>query len=95
MSEQITRPEVWEETETIDSSQNVGKVILFNDEWHTFEEVIAQIIKAINCDIQRAEALTWEVHTKGKACVFTGEIEECLRVSAVLEEIQLKTSVEY
>lgn len=69
-------------------------VILFNDDWHTFDEVIEQLIKAINCSRQRAEELTWEVHTKGKARVFEGELTECLRVSAVLEEIALHTQIE-
>ena len=72
-----------------------SKVILFNDEWHTFEEVTEQIIKAVKCTLSEAEGLTWEVHSKGKACVFTGEMHECLRVSSVLEEIQLHTQIEY
>jgi ATP-dependent Clp protease adapter protein ClpS len=74
---------------------NNARVILFNDEWHTFDEVISQIIKAISCSRDKAESLTWEVHTKGKACVFEGEINECLKVSSVLEEIALHTQIEY
>lgn len=72
-----------------------ARVILYNDEWHTFDEVIDQIIKAIKCSMDRAESLTWEVHTKGKACVFDGDMPECLRVSSVLEEIDLRTQIEY
>jgi ATP-dependent Clp protease adaptor protein ClpS len=72
-----------------------ARVILYNDEWHTFDEVIDQIIKAIKCSMDRAESLTWEVHTKGKACVFDGDMRECLRVSSVLEEIDLRTQIEY
>ncbi len=72
-----------------------GKVILFNDDWHTFDEVIEQIIKATGYSYARAEAITWEVHTKGKAKVYEGAIEECIRVSAVLEEIHLKTQIVY
>lgn len=72
-----------------------ARVILFNDDWHTFDEVIAQIIKAINCSYQKAEALTWEVHNKGKAAVFEGEISECFKVASVLEEIALHTQIEY
>lgn len=70
------------------------KVILFNDEIHTFEEVTFQIIKATKCSIDKAEALTWEVHSKGKAVVFSGEMNECLQVSGVLEEIALSTQIE-
>lgn len=74
--------------------QTPAKVILFNDEVHTFEEVIGQIIKATGCDLTKAEALTWEVHNSGKAMVYEGEMRNCVRVSAVLEEIDLATQIE-
>jgi ATP-dependent Clp protease adaptor protein ClpS len=80
--------------ETISNEQVPAKVILFNDAWHTFEEVIAQIIKAIGCDTKRAEQITMEVHSKGKAVVYEGEMAECLRVNSVLEEISLHTQIE-
>jgi len=69
-------------------------VILFNDEEHTFDEVINQIIKATSCDTAKAESLTWEVHNSGKAAVFEGVMNECLQVSHVLEEIALHTQIE-
>ena len=69
-------------------------VILFNDEVHTFDEVIGQIIKATGCDTAKAESLTWEVHNSGKAAVFEGPMDECLKVSHVLEEIALHTQIE-
>jgi len=74
--------------------QTPAKVILFNDEVHTFEEVIGQIIKATGCDQKKAEALTWEVHQSGRAMVYEGEMRQCVRVSAVLEEIDLATQIE-
>ncbi len=69
------------------------KVILFNDDWHTFEEVILQLIKAVKCGYEEARGYAFEVHVKGKATVFNGEIKECLRVSSVLEEIALNTQI--
>jgi len=97
-------PEIFFMTETtvkyepgIDDGIDVGlpaKVILFNDEVHTFDEVIAQIIKAVGCSFDKAEAMTLEVHLRGKAVVFFGEISECLKVSGVLEEIALHTQIE-
>jgi len=71
-----------------------AKVILFNDEHHTFDEVTMQILKAVHCSIDRAEQLTWEVHNSGKATVYEGPLSECLNVSAILEEIALKTEVQ-
>jgi ATP-dependent Clp protease adaptor protein ClpS len=93
----MTSPSELEEPEVIDSigTDLSSKVILFNDEWHTFDEVINQIIKATGCSDDNAEKLTLEVHTKGKACVYNGELSECLKVSGILEEIALHTQIEY
>ena len=68
-------------------------VILYNDDVHTFDEVIIQLIKATGCSLTRAEELTWEVHLSGKATVYEGTIDECLRVSSILQEIQLITEI--
>lgn len=70
-----------------------ARVILFNDEVHTFEEVINQLLKALRCAIARAEELTWEVHNNGQAVVFEGPIAKCMEVSSVLEEIELMTQI--
>jgi ATP-dependent Clp protease adaptor protein ClpS len=74
--------------------QPPARVILFNDEVHTFEDVIGQLIKALGCDTSRAESLTWEVHNTGKAAVFEGPMDECVKVSGVLEEIALHTQIQ-
>ena len=82
------------ETDVETVVQKPARVILYNDEEHSFDEVIGQIIKATGCDLSRAEALTWEVHTAGKAVVYEGEMPKCVRVSSVLEEIELTTQIE-
>lgn len=75
-------------------TQEPTKVILFNDDEHTFDEVITQIIKAIKCTSQEAESVVWDVHNNGKAVVYTGELVKCMEVSGVLEEIKLMTEIE-
>ncbi|HUX61222.1 MAG TPA: ATP-dependent Clp protease adaptor ClpS [Ignavibacteriaceae bacterium] len=75
------------------SIRTVSKVVLFNDEWHSFDEVITQLIKAINCSFEKARAHTFEVHVKGKSIVFIGDMKDCLRVSSILEEIALNTQI--
>ena len=69
------------------------KVILYNDDWHSFDEVITQLIKAVHCTFEKARDYAFEVHVKGKAIVFTGELQKCLKVSSILEEISLHTQV--
>jgi ATP-dependent Clp protease adapter protein ClpS len=96
MTDQISIPNpILQEEKDVDVQiEQPAKVILFNDEIHSFDEVIGQIIKAIGCDSVKAEALTWEVHSNGKAMVFEGVMNECLKVSHVLEEIALNTQIE-
>ena len=69
------------------------RVLLFNDEWHTFDEVINQLIKATGCSFKIARGYAFEIHVKGKAVVFTGDMQNCLRVSGILEEIALHTQI--
>ncbi len=79
---------------TITKVQTPARVILFNDDWHTFDEVIGQLIKALGCDTTKAESITYEVHTAGKALVYEGPMSDCLRINGVLEEIGLITQIE-
>lgn len=69
------------------------KVILFNDDEHTFDEVIAQLIKALNCSYEKARDYAFETHVNGKAVVYNGELQKCLKVSSILEEISLRTQI--
>ena len=70
-----------------------ARVILFNDDWHTFDEVINQLIKAISCTFEKARDYAFEVHVKGKSNVFSGAMKDCLKVSSILEEIALTTQI--
>jgi len=80
----------------VDEDISIGlsnRVVLFNDDWHTFDEVIYQLIKAINCTFEKARDHAFEVHVKGKSIVFTGTMKDCLKVSSILEEIALTTQI--
>ena len=79
-----------------DEKTSVGmpfKVILYNDEVHTFEEVIVQLIKAIGCSFKEGRSFAFEVHVKGQANVFSGDLPSCLKVTSILEEIALHTQI--
>jgi len=91
-------PDVTPEVDTVEETEERIKtpwrVILYNDEIHTFDEVIRQVVKATGCSVKQAEKHAWTVHTEGKDCVYEGEFEECFRVQGVLREIQLVTEIE-
>jgi len=86
-----------EET-TTDISTIFGKphnVILFNDEDHSFEEVVMQVIKAVKCTPEKAYEYTTQAHKNGEAVVFSGSLERCEHVELLLSAapVNLKTDV--
>lgn len=85
--------DVMTEEEEEEKDESPWRVILYNDEIHTFDEVIEQLIKATGCSQGEAEKLTFKVHNEGKANVYEGSFEECFEVNGVLKEIQLITEI--
>jgi len=73
---------------------NPWQVVLFNDESHSFDEVILQIQKAAGYSLERAFELTMRVHTSGKAMIYVGSKDECEKVADILKQIQLIVLVE-
>ncbi len=68
-------------------------LILYNDDIHTFDEVVNQLIKALKCDQHTAEELTMAAHLDGSTIVFEGDFNECFQINMVLTEIQLLTEI--
>tara|TARA_B100000575_G_scaffold70758_1_gene55041 strand:+ start:13406 stop:13732 length:327 start_codon:yes stop_codon:yes gene_type:complete len=85
--------ETFAQEEVEEAIQTPWSLILYNDEEHTFEEVIQQLIKALKCGRGHAQQLTLKVHSEGKATVFEGEFEECLKRDYILREIELITEI--
>lgn len=70
------------------------KVLLYNDDWHSFDEVVLQVQKATGYSLDRAEQVTYEAHTTGRAVAYTGAKETCRQVAAVLREIRLQVEID-
>lgn len=81
-----------EENATKDED-NPWQLILYNDEVHTFQEVISQLIKALGCSKSKAEKIATKAHQNGKALVYEGTFEECFEINTILQEIQLVTEI--
>lgn len=69
------------------------KLLLFNSA-HFWEQVILQIQKATGFDIVQCEQIAIIAHTKGKAVVKSGEIDELNKINSVLKEINLITEIQ-
>jgi ATP-dependent Clp protease adapter protein ClpS len=85
------------ETTDVSSGTSLGeghKVILYNDNTHTADEVTSQISKAIGCPSARAHQIMMEAHSSGRAVVIAAHLERCEHVASVLEQIGLRTDIE-
>lgn len=81
------------EEQVEESIDTPWRLFLFDDDIHTFDEVIEQIMKAKGCGYSVAQDLTFQVHNDGKAVIHEGEFVECLKMEGVLKEIQLVTEI--
>jgi ATP-dependent Clp protease adapter protein ClpS len=92
MGQQTTpRPDVAEVTESAVAPP--WMTVLHNCDCHTFEQVVRQLQKAIQCSEAEGWEIAWQVHNTGKAIVKIGAEEECVRVGNVLSSIGLVVTV--
>lgn len=66
------RNEVLEAVETVD----IKKLLVYNDDFNTFEHVIETLITVCKHSKEQAEQCTYLIHFKGKCVVKTGTYED-------------------
>lgn len=64
-----------EEVLVLDETDEVYKLILHNDDIHTFDDVIEALVEICKHDLLQAEQCTMLVHYKGKCTVKTGSMD--------------------
>jgi ATP-dependent Clp protease adaptor protein ClpS len=69
------------------------KVVLFNCDCHTFDEVENVVMKATRCTLSRARQISNEVHHRGSAVVYDGPLERCEAVADVIGSVGLRVKV--
>lgn len=89
----LDRPDIFTIADKATEEAFPWQVIIFNDEVHTFDEVIFQIQKATGAALQTAFEITVEIHAQGKAVCFEGDVDACDRVATILREISLSVEV--
>ncbi|MCW3102055.1 MAG: Clp protease ClpS [Bacteroidetes bacterium] len=70
------------------------QIILYNDEFNTFDFVIESLIKVCKHDPVQAEQCTFLVHYKGKCSVKRGSYEELEPMCTALLERGLTAEIE-
>jgi ATP-dependent Clp protease adapter protein ClpS len=97
-TEEITETEEFSleelQEEAVTSSGEGYRVILYNDDFHSMDEVILQLQKATGCTVERAVEIMMEAHTKGRAICHRGGRSDCQRVAKILREIRLQCEVD-
>ncbi len=73
---------------------NNYRVVLYNDDFHSMDEVVEQVVKATSCEIEKAIHITLEAHRKGRAVCYKGARGKCQEVARVLREIRLQCEVD-
>ena len=67
--------ELVEVIEDLDSTQ-IKDLVVYNDDFNTFEHVINTLIKICRHTQEQAEQCTWIIHHKGKCAVKKGTFTE-------------------
>jgi len=84
------------ETTSVDTSAGVdARVIVFNCECHTYEQVIALFCQYIpGMNPTKAFELAWKIDHDGEAIVFTGTLAEAEEIAAKLGGGGLRVAVQ-
>lgn len=70
------------------------RVVVFDNDHNTFDEVIGILQIATGCSLEEAEMETWEIHHQGRSIVHYAGEEECRRVAEVIATIGIQVVVE-
>lgn len=69
-------------------------VILYNDDYHQMDEVVAQLQKATGYEIARCVRIMLEAHTRSRAVAYSGCQDDCERCAAILRQIRLQVETD-
>lgn len=75
MSDQDQEQELVEVLESIETT-DAKDLVVFNDDFNTFEHVIQTLINVCRHTPEQAEQCTWIIHHRGKCTVKNGSFEE-------------------
>ncbi|MEX0968083.1 MAG: ATP-dependent Clp protease adaptor ClpS [Bacteroidia bacterium] len=70
------------------------KLVVYNDDFHTFDFVIESLVQVCAHPPEQAEQLTLQIHFKGRAIVKTGDEEMLSPMHRALCERQLTAEIQ-
>jgi ATP-dependent Clp protease adaptor protein ClpS len=69
MAETETETDVLELVETKTTFEDTKDLIIYNDDYNTFDYVIESLVKVCKHEVIQAEQCTWIIHYNGKCAV--------------------------
>lgn len=80
--------------EVLSALSPTHQLILWNDDYNTFDHVIDCLVKHLQYTPSQAEKIAWIVHNEGKCAVIEGSINELEIYRKLLKSEGLTVSVE-
>jgi ATP-dependent Clp protease adaptor protein ClpS len=87
-----SKPKTW--LNEVEEQLRTWKVVLYNDDENSFEDVIVLLVLYCQHDESQAEQCALIVHTNGKYAVKEGSLEEMTPIANALSESGLTVDLE-
>ena len=81
------------EIKEVVDDEKLRDLIVYNDDFNTFEHVIETLIKVCKHDPQQAEQCTYLIHFKGKCTVKRGTYEELKPQREAISDAGIKAAI--
>jgi ATP-dependent Clp protease adaptor protein ClpS len=90
----MQNPDSKELLDLLEEKVTTHSIILYNDDFNTFDHVISCLVQICNHEVIQAEQCAGIVHTNGKCIVKTGEYKELEPLCTSLLEKGLSAIIE-
>ena len=88
---------IYQEDELVDvleDSEDPRSLIVYNDDFNTFEHVINTLIKVCKHEVQQAEQCTYIIHYRGKCAVKNGSYTHLKPMRQGIIDAGIKAAIE-
>lgn len=89
-----TREQVLERPQLAEAVREAHRLVLYNDDFNTFDWVIESLVKVCDHTVEQADQCAHIVHYNGKCVVKSGPLDDMVERKRALEERGL-TAVVY
>ncbi len=74
-------------------NEDLKSLVVYNDDFNTFEHVTNTLIKVCKHDVQQAEQCTYLIHYKGRCAVKSGNYQKLKPMREGISEAGIKAAI--